>query len=119
MGHTVQVFLADDPDEAWAQIKEHVSYRWLSYNRYMYEGTRREAAATAYFDMASLRDEVLIGAADEVAAAIRERVAGLPVTDLFLWADFPGLSDDLIDRHIELCLTELAPRLATDGTSPH
>ncbi|ADP80843.1 LLM class flavin-dependent oxidoreductase [Pseudofrankia inefficax] len=117
MGHTVQFFLSDDPEKAWSRISDHVSYRWLSYNRYMYEGTRREAAPPAYFDPDSIRDEVLIGTPDQVAAAIRARVAGLPVTDVFFWADFPGLPDELIDRHIELSLTELAPRLAADDGS--
>jgi alkanesulfonate monooxygenase SsuD/methylene tetrahydromethanopterin reductase-like flavin-dependent oxidoreductase (luciferase family) len=117
MGHTVQFFLSDDPDAAWNQIKEHVAYRWSSYNHYMYEGTRREAEQPAHFDLETLRDQVHIGTAQEVAAAIGERVTGLPVTDLFFWADFPGLPDHLIDRHIELSLTELAPLLQNVPTS--
>jgi hypothetical protein len=34
-----------------------------------------------------------------------------------LWADFPGLADELIDRHIELSLTRLAPLLSSERTT--
>jgi hypothetical protein len=80
----------------------------------MYEGTRLESTATDYYDVDDLRAQILIGTPQEVAAAIKERLAGLPVTDLMFWADFPGLADDLVDRHIELSLTRLAPLLASE-----
>jgi alkanesulfonate monooxygenase SsuD/methylene tetrahydromethanopterin reductase-like flavin-dependent oxidoreductase (luciferase family) len=110
-GH-VQFFLSDDPGAAWQQVREHLAYRWDSYNRYMFEGTSRELDPPAYVELDGLRDQILIGTPEDVAAALRERVSGLPVTDLLFWADFPGLADDLVDRHIELSLTRLAPLLA-------
>ena len=116
MGGHLQYFLSDDPEKAWEQVKPHLVYRWGSYNRYMYEGTRLEGTAADYYDTGDLRSEILIGTPEEVAAAIRDRLAGLPVTDLMFWADFPGLADDLVDRHIELSLTRLAPLLAGDVT---
>jgi alkanesulfonate monooxygenase SsuD/methylene tetrahydromethanopterin reductase-like flavin-dependent oxidoreductase (luciferase family) len=113
MGGHLQYFLADDPDKAWELVKPHLAYRWRTYNRYMYEGTRLESTAADYYDLDDLRTQILIGRPEEVAAAISERLAGLPVTDLMFWADFPGLADDLVDRHIELSLTRLAPLLAS------
>lgn len=118
MGGHLQYFLSDDPERAWDQVKPHLAYRWATYNRYMYEGTRLETTASDYYDVAGLRDEILLGTPEEVAAAIRARLAGLPVTDLMFWADFPGLSDELVDRHIELSLTRLAPLLARDAPAP-
>jgi hypothetical protein len=44
------------------------------------------------------------------------RTADLPVTDLYFWADYPGLSDEAIDRHLHAAITELAPLLATTPT---
>ena len=41
--------------------------------------------------------------------------AGLPVTDVFCFADIGGLDDDLVDRHTELATRELAPLLAEEG----
>jgi alkanesulfonate monooxygenase SsuD/methylene tetrahydromethanopterin reductase-like flavin-dependent oxidoreductase (luciferase family) len=112
MSGNVEVFLTDDPERTWAEIEPHVAYRWISYNRYMFEGTRLENNPPTHFDPASIRDTFLLGTADEVAATLRARCDGLPVTDVYCWADFPGLTDEQIDRHVEALVTELAPRLA-------
>ena len=112
MAGVVELFLTDDPERTWAEIAPFVAYRWRSYNRYMFEGTRREQDATQYFDTAALKSRFLLGTPDQVAQTIRERAAGLPVTDVYTWSDYSGLSDAAIDRHIHLLVTELAPRLA-------
>ncbi|HUZ09270.1 MAG TPA: hypothetical protein VMU76_03795 [Acidimicrobiales bacterium] len=53
----------------------------------------------------------MAGTPEEVATVIAERTAGLPVTDLYCWSDYPGMPDALVDRHIELTFTRLAPLL--------
>jgi len=112
MAGGVELFLTDDPERTWAQIAPFVTYRWESYNRHMFEGTRREQEATQHFDTASLRSRFLLGTPEQVADAIRSKTAGLPVTDIYTWADYSGLSDEAIDRHVQLLVTELAPLLA-------
>jgi alkanesulfonate monooxygenase SsuD/methylene tetrahydromethanopterin reductase-like flavin-dependent oxidoreductase (luciferase family) len=107
-----QVFVSDDPERTWAALEPHVMYRWQSYNRYMFEGTRHEPSAPAYFDPAVIRREFLLGTAEEVARGIQQRTEGLPVTDIFCWSDYPGLPDEMVDRHIELTFGKLAPLLA-------
>jgi hypothetical protein len=49
------------------------------------------------------------------AAYIIRLCAGLPVTDVFCFADIGGLDDDLVERHTELAVRELAPLLAEEG----
>jgi hypothetical protein len=49
------------------------------------------------------------------AAWIAGLCAGLPVTDVFCFGDIGGLADDLVDRHTELAVRELAPLLAEEG----
>jgi alkanesulfonate monooxygenase SsuD/methylene tetrahydromethanopterin reductase-like flavin-dependent oxidoreductase (luciferase family) len=112
MAGAIEFFLTDDPERAWAQIEPHVRYRWESYNRYMFEGTRSEGLGREYFEPDATRARFLIGTADEVAEGIRKRTAGLPVTDVFGWSDYPGLPDDVVDGQIERTFTELAPLLA-------
>lgn len=111
LGGQVEFFVTDDPERTWASISPHVAYRWSSYNRYMFEGTSREASPPLHFDPAAVRKTFVLGTAEQVAAAIRERIAGLPVTDMYVWSDYPGMPDDLIDRHLELTFTSVAPLL--------
>jgi alkanesulfonate monooxygenase SsuD/methylene tetrahydromethanopterin reductase-like flavin-dependent oxidoreductase (luciferase family) len=111
MAGSFEFFLSDDPEKTWSEIGEHVIYRWSSYNRYMFEGTRREAEPPTYFDTEALRQRFLIGTSEQVADHIRQHTSGLPVTDCYFWADYPGISDALIDRHLELTFTKLAPLL--------
>ncbi|MBV9509051.1 MAG: LLM class flavin-dependent oxidoreductase, partial [Caulobacteraceae bacterium] len=112
MGGQLEVFLTDDPEKAWAEIEPFVFYRWQSYNRYMFEGTSREHEGAEHFPNEQIRSSFLIGTPDQVAAQIRSRTEGLPVSDVYVWGDYPGLSEAAIDRHIQLLVTELGPRLA-------
>lgn len=108
---SIEFFVTDDPEKTWAEIGEHVSYRWNSYNRYMYEGTRLEGKGPEYFDYESASKRFVLGTPEQIAAEIRSRTEGLPVTDVYGWSDFPGIPDELIDRHLELTFREVAPLL--------
>lgn len=105
----IECFVTDDPERAWSQLEEPFMYRWQSYNKYMFEG--RPADSVKPFDIEAIRRNFLIGTAEEVAAAIRKRIEGLPVSDVYLRADFPGIPDDLVDEHLRRSFTELAPLL--------
>jgi alkanesulfonate monooxygenase SsuD/methylene tetrahydromethanopterin reductase-like flavin-dependent oxidoreductase (luciferase family) len=111
MSGNIDILVTNDPERAWAEIEPHVAYRLNSYNRYMFEGTSREHQPPQHFDAHAIRENFFIGAPADIAKAIHRRTADLPVTDLFFWADYPGLSDEAIDRHIRLAVTELAPLL--------
>jgi alkanesulfonate monooxygenase SsuD/methylene tetrahydromethanopterin reductase-like flavin-dependent oxidoreductase (luciferase family) len=113
MAGNLEVLLTEDAERTWAAIESFVGYRWESYNRHMFQGTRLEGSEPTHFDMAAVKANFLIGTAEDVAARIRERVHGLPVTDLYFWSDFPGISDDQIDQHIESVVTDLVPLLAS------
>lgn len=109
MAGSMEFFLSEDPERTWAEIKECVLYRWESYNRYMFEGTRREADPPVYFDPETVAERFMIGTPEQVAETIKKRYIGLPVTDFYAWSDYPGISDDMIDLHLELTFTKLAP----------
>jgi alkanesulfonate monooxygenase SsuD/methylene tetrahydromethanopterin reductase-like flavin-dependent oxidoreductase (luciferase family) len=106
MGGCVNLFLADDPERAWAQIAPHLEYQWQNYEDHAVEGSGREprkveaerlrtkgAALLPWFDVVTL-------------AQARERIdamlAGLPVRHIYFWATLPGLPDELAERHVEL-----------------
>jgi alkanesulfonate monooxygenase SsuD/methylene tetrahydromethanopterin reductase-like flavin-dependent oxidoreductase (luciferase family) len=111
MGGQLEFLLADDPERVWSQVKEHVVYRWNSYNRYMFEGTRRESAPPTVGEDGAIGGRIEIGTPEEIAALIKQRTDGLPVTDMWGWSDYPGMPDALVDRHLELTFTRLAPLL--------
>jgi hypothetical protein len=50
------------------------------------------------------------------AAYITGLCAGLPVTDVFCFGDIGGLDEELVQRHTELAVRELAPLLAQGAT---
>ena len=113
MANHVELFLTDDPERAWAQIEAHVVYRWRSLNRYMFglKESEAEDVTHPYFEKEAILKRVLLGTPEQVAATLREHIGDLPVTDLYLFSDFPGLPDELIDQNLELAFTRLAPLL--------
>jgi len=104
VGGLVNVFLADDPDRAWGLIRENGRR-----NRASYEDAGGAAGRAAAFP------KLRVCTAAAAAAHVEELCAGLPVTDVFCFGDIGGLDDDLVNRHTELAVSELAPLLAEEG----
>ncbi len=104
VGGLVNVFLADDPDQVWEKIRENGRR-----NRASYE----DAGGAA--DRAAAFPKLHVYTPASAAAFIIRLCAGMPVTDVFCFGDIGGLADDLVDRHTELVVRELAPLLAEEG----
>ncbi len=109
VGGLANVFLADDPDRVMAAVREHGRRNRASYEDAGTAGTAGSAGREAAFP--KLR--ILTPAA--AAAWISELCTGLPVTDVFCFGDIGGLDDNLVERHTELAVRELAPVLANTG----
>lgn len=108
MGGLVNLFLADDPDAARERIRPSGRH-----NRSSYSGNDRGAArGSAAFP------KLEVCTAEQAAERIAERTAGLPVTDVFCFADIAGLVPDLVDRHVELVAAVL-PWLLHERTDAH
>jgi alkanesulfonate monooxygenase SsuD/methylene tetrahydromethanopterin reductase-like flavin-dependent oxidoreductase (luciferase family) len=103
VGGLANVFLADDPDRVRAAIAANGRRNQASY----------EDAGAAGREAAFPRLHVYTPVS--AAAYIIRLCAGLPVTDVFCFADIGGLDDDLVERHTELAVRELAPLLAEEG----
>jgi alkanesulfonate monooxygenase SsuD/methylene tetrahydromethanopterin reductase-like flavin-dependent oxidoreductase (luciferase family) len=104
VGGLANVFLADDPDRVRGLIREHGRR-----NRASYEDAGGAAGRAAAFP------KLYVYTPAAAAAFIIRLCAGLPVTDVFCFGDIGGLDDDLVDRHTELAVRELAPLLAAEG----
>ena len=49
---------------------------------------------------------------DDAVAAIREATDGAPVEHVYLWASVAGMPGDVVDRHVELLCSQVAPAVA-------
>ena len=111
----VDLIVADDPPRALEQILPHLAHHLNTYRHAMSAGSGRSPRMLSADDIrttisGSSRVRGLdVLAPDDAACLIRERVAGLPVSHVFCWASIGGMPDDLVDRHIELLATEVAP----------
>jgi alkanesulfonate monooxygenase SsuD/methylene tetrahydromethanopterin reductase-like flavin-dependent oxidoreductase (luciferase family) len=109
MGGVIDMLVADDPEQTMAQVLPHYAYQQNTYRRYGVEGTGASEPRPISEDR--LRQALAVVTPDDAVAAIRARTEGLPVEHVYLWASIAGMSDDLVERHIELLLDQVAPRL--------
>jgi alkanesulfonate monooxygenase SsuD/methylene tetrahydromethanopterin reductase-like flavin-dependent oxidoreductase (luciferase family) len=91
MGGLANVFLCDDPERVRAEVLPHA---------------RKARAATYSGAQPAARPSALprleFQTAAEAAHGLAARIAGLPVTDVFMFDRIGGMGDDLADRHVEL-----------------
>ena len=118
MAGAVTLIVADDPEAAFEVVLPHVLHQLNTYRDAAAHGTgRRPSPVTAAKLRASRHDHTGVLSALEVmtpAQAIEwlsDRFEGLPVEEIFCWASVAGMPDDLVDRHLQLLLGEVAPAL--------
>ena len=107
MGGPLHGYLVDDPEKAWDEIGKHVQYQWDSYKRYGIEGTGKPFHPVNLDDFRAWGEDgalppYFLATPEQMAKAIRERLAGLPIDTIFMWSDIAGLPNHWIERHLEL-----------------
>ena len=119
MGGSVDLIISRDPERAWERIKPHYAHQVRSYLRAHDPGAEVPAAAlTSRFGatrrgLASVRLSVLTP--DEAVTDIEQRIDGMPVAHIYTWASIANMPDDLVDEHVELLFSDVAPRLRQAG----
>ncbi|MFC6065258.1 LLM class flavin-dependent oxidoreductase [Streptomyces ochraceiscleroticus] len=114
VGDLVPMVLADDPEAAWVRIAPHLAHQKNTYRQGWSEGSGRPKLPWLEPDPASgeLRELLDVLTPDQAAQRIRAMTRGLPVEHLIFWASIAGMPDDLMLRHMELLIEELAPLLS-------
>ncbi|HTX13115.1 MAG TPA: LLM class flavin-dependent oxidoreductase [Solirubrobacteraceae bacterium] len=97
VGGLVNLFLADDPEEVMARIREHGRHNRDSYKR---GGEGGGSAPLLRLNVFSPRD---------AARCIAQAIEGLPVSDIFCFERIGAMDESVVDRHVEL-LTDELPR---------
>ena len=118
-GGMLDIIVADDPESAFERILPHYAHQLNSYRAAAVAGTGRDLPKEITVD--KLRSGVtqksqipglrVLSPADAVSA-ITEATEGSPVEHVYLWASVAGMPEDLVERHVELVCTQLAPQLS-------
>lgn len=108
------------PRRDWPQVREAVTHQWANY--------AAMAGADAPPDLAEAMratgvvEEPMAGFAlltpVEAARQIRQAVGDSPVEHVYIWGTLPGLEPTLMERNVELAVTELAPLLTRQASAP-
>ncbi|WP_430334421.1 LLM class flavin-dependent oxidoreductase [Rhodococcus sp. ACT016] len=113
-GGVMDIVVADDPDRTTRELLPYLAHQVASYQR---ERGGTTSAADAEEELRSTLDRtgsvpgLTVLTADDAAAEIRRRTEGMPVEHVYLWASLGGMPDRLVDRHLELLFTKVAPLL--------
>ena len=117
-GGMLDIIVADDPEAAFERILPHYAHQLNSYRAAAVAGSGRDAPKQITIEKlrgGALSTGQILGlrvlTPTDAVAAIREATDGSPVEHVYLWASVAGMPGDLVERHVELTCTQVAPNL--------
>jgi alkanesulfonate monooxygenase SsuD/methylene tetrahydromethanopterin reductase-like flavin-dependent oxidoreductase (luciferase family) len=110
MGGLLDIVVADDPEEATARLLPHLVHQVNTYRLGKAAADGRTVAELTAADHRTATSLAVLRP-DDAIREIRARTAGLPARHVYFWASIAGMPDDLVDRHLELLFTVVAPAL--------
>ena len=117
-GGMLDIIVADDPEEAFERILPHYAHQLNSYRAAAVAGSGRDAPKEITVEKlrggAAQKGQVpglRVLTPTDAVAAIREATEGSPVEHVYLWASVAGMPDEIVERHVELTCTQVAPNL--------
>ena len=117
-GGMLDIIVADDPEAAFERILPHYAHQLNSYRAAAVAGSGRDAPKEITVEKlrsgAAQKGQIpglRVLTPSDAVNAIREATDGSPVEHVYLWASVAGMPDDLVERHVELTCTQVAPNL--------
>jgi len=117
-GGMLDIIVADDPEAAFEQILPHYAHQLNSYRAAAVAGSGRDAPKEITVDKlrsgAAQKGQIpglRVLTPSDAVNAIREATDGSPVEHVYLWASVAGMPEDLVERHVELTCTQVAPNV--------
>ena len=104
------VYVTEDPERGWDEIKEHLLYQFNRYREWFAAGGDAPAAIAKSPDELP-RERYLIGTPEQVIAGIEELRVRRPFDRLFFWARLPGLALEQSARSLELFAEHVLPHV--------
>jgi len=118
MAGLLPAYPTDDPERDWPVVGRLHAAQWDSYGRHDVAGTDRPAPRPVDPERSRARGlrpgpaGLLFDTPENVAAAIRDHLTGVPADTVLLWARLPGQDEAMTAAHVRTILTRLAPLLA-------
>lgn len=117
-GGMLDIIVADDPEEAFERILPHYAHQLNSYRAAAVAGSGRDAPKEITVEKlrggAAQKGQIpglRVLTPTDAVNAIREATDGSPVEHVYLWASVAGMPDEIVERHVELTCTQVAPNL--------
>jgi alkanesulfonate monooxygenase SsuD/methylene tetrahydromethanopterin reductase-like flavin-dependent oxidoreductase (luciferase family) len=117
-GGMLDIIVADDPEAAFERILPHYAHQLNSYRAAAVAGSGRDAPKEITVEKlrsgAAQKGQIpglRVLTPTDAVNAIRESTDGSQVEHVYLWASVAGMPDDLVERHVELTCTQVAPNL--------
>ena len=117
-GGMLDIIVADDPEEAFERILPHYAHQLNSYRAAAVAGSGRDAPKEITVEKlrggAAQKGQIpglRVLTPTDAVAAIREATEGSPVEHVYLWASVAGMPDEIVELHVELTCTQVAPNL--------
>ena len=108
--NTRQVYVADSEDQAWEEIGPGLMYQMELYGKWLNEGGIENSGAYRP-DSNALRRSSIIGPPKRVIEQLKELVARVPMTELAMFMQQPGLDPKRAMHSLERFGTEVLPVL--------
>jgi alkanesulfonate monooxygenase SsuD/methylene tetrahydromethanopterin reductase-like flavin-dependent oxidoreductase (luciferase family) len=116
MGGVIDFIVSRDPEAAWERIRPHYAHMATTYAQAHSPGaTLPDGVLETRFgrDRRGAPIPLSVFTPEEAVAEIRRKVDGLPVEHVYTWASIAGMPGDLVDDHVELLFTEVAPQVSS------
>jgi alkanesulfonate monooxygenase SsuD/methylene tetrahydromethanopterin reductase-like flavin-dependent oxidoreductase (luciferase family) len=104
------VFVADTEEQAWETIKPALMYQMAMYGKWLSEGAV-ESGGHYRPDAEALRKSAILGPPERVTSMLREVINGVPMTEITLMMQFPGLDPSKTMTSLDRFATEVLPVL--------
>jgi alkanesulfonate monooxygenase SsuD/methylene tetrahydromethanopterin reductase-like flavin-dependent oxidoreductase (luciferase family) len=119
MASPMDLIVCDDPERTIAHLQPHIDYQAGAYSALRDQGDLadgREASTGLKGGSADVGSYKVLTPEDAVAF-IRKATEGLPVTYLLPGLSVGGMPDELVERHVTLVATKVAPALTGDAVT--
>jgi alkanesulfonate monooxygenase SsuD/methylene tetrahydromethanopterin reductase-like flavin-dependent oxidoreductase (luciferase family) len=105
-----QVYIADTEEEAWRDIEPHLRYQIGLYGKWLREGSI-DTSGQIGGNLDALRKNAVLGPPDHAIDMLKGIIANVPMTELALSTQLPGLDPKKAMRSLHRFTAEVLPAL--------